>query len=801
MESMGGNIVGGADDFEIEVETRKQPKVRNDVLEKWNSMTDVEKEPYIAQSKIDSEEYKEWRKTHEKNEVSTRCNIKRVNSLIIHLKEKGQLNVLGEMGFGSLVGVRDRPIRRELCQYLMAQFDVKQCIAKYVDFSFPLGIPCAAAVLGVGNEGKSVIEVSKSKNWKALASKYGLKQKVTYAELEEEIKSGSYGGDELKARVLLYLIGIFLCPTGDTSTNKDYMKLICDEGLKGEFNWTEYVHSRLIESIITFKKGSQRYLKGYIAILEVVLFDFWSGSEAVPAYERIGVARIRVWGKEEVVRVMAKLKLNIPRKQERDVVEAVEKKKEMVVLGDYGEGDDGEGKQSKFEILMSELTDIKKIQFDIMQRQSRVEEKLERVKETLERHKGEVEGKIDGVVKEVEVLKGEVVKEVEVLRGELKMVRGEKIDGVMKEVVELRSELTGMKSYVEQKYNELNKYEEEKREEEEKMKEMRRKDVDVIYTPESVIDADLDSECLAPQKKKQKVEKTDIPSGIDDIEAVICDYLWNSRLESGMLQFEKVTPEDWLPSISLSATDVGCQQQNHVATIYDSLFTFEAAKQRVNDAKRLACMKGHYHKKNEQLNGYDCDMYVMMWMESIGSTGATGDFAEENSSSPMNTSVIITVTIRYSASTPKMAPKRQRQKRGLSQSSSQPRSSQPQPPSQIIASSEEIRSFETLNFRSDTEKERWQTSFKRVKEVGLDKEREEIDPIGHEDDQPIGDAMMEEAPEAPVEEDVTIKMVNEDDDEDDDDNDDDYDDSNKYIVSVTPPARKLIIFYVNSVLA
>ncbi|KAE8707339.1 hypothetical protein F3Y22_tig00110384pilonHSYRG00539 [Hibiscus syriacus] len=425
MESMGGNIVGGTDDFEIEVETRKQPKgrymyfymteckrmkkvantsVRNDVLEKWNSMGDAEKEPYIAQSKMDSEEYKEWRKAREK-------------------KEKGQLNVLGEMRLGSLVGVRNRPIRRELCQSVMAQFDVKQCIAKYGDFSFPLGIPCVAAVLGVGNEGKSVVKVSKSKIWKALASKYGLKQKVTYAELEEEIKSGSYGGDELKARVLLYLVGIFLCPMGDMSTNKDYMKLICDQGLKGEFNWAEYVHSRLIESIITFKKGSQRYLKGCIVILEVALFDFWSGCEVVLAYERTGVALIRTWGKEEVVRVMEKLKLDRPRKQERvigkEVVEAEEKKEEMV-----------------------------------------------------------------GEIKE-------------------------------------------MKSYVEKKYDELKKYEEEKREE------MRRKDVDVIYTPESVIDTDLDSECPVPQKKKQKVEKADIPSGIDGFEAAICDYLWNSGLQSG----------------------------------------------------------------------------------------------------------------------------------------------------------------------------------------------------------------------------------------------------------------------------
>ncbi|KAE8712620.1 hypothetical protein F3Y22_tig00110239pilonHSYRG00108 [Hibiscus syriacus] len=505
MKSKDLGIVGGKDDFEIEAEIRKQPNggyiyfymteyqrmkesgkhigsKRNDVLEKWNSMSDAEKEPYIAQSKMDSEEYKEWRKAHEKNEVSTRCNIKRVNSLIKHLKEDDQLNMLEEMGFGLLVGVRDQPIRRELCRSLIEQFDVEQCIAKY-----------------------------------------------------EKIKSGSYEGDELKARVLLYLVRIFLCPTGDTSKNKDYIKLICDEGLKGEFNWAEYVHLRLIESIITFKKGSQRYLKGCIAILEVALFNFWSGCEAVPAYERTGVI-----GKE-----------------------AAEKEEEMVVLGMTVRG----------------------------------------VEEILERHKGEVEGKIDGVMKEVEVLRGKVVKEVEVLKGELKMVT----------------------------------------------------------------DIELDSECPVPQKKKQKVEKADIPSGIDQLEATICDYLWNSGLESDLSvismgnQYASVSdvgtlkPTEWVGGVviylltwivcydakkSLQRTVylsyhlaqqalksnkkvtiegiasfwgpildnymkfTDCEKimitinyhNSHwymlvldmverVATVYDSLFTSEAAKQIVNDAK------------------------------------------------------------------------------------------------------------------------------------------------------------------------------------------------------------------------
>ncbi|KAE8732415.1 hypothetical protein F3Y22_tig00002193pilonHSYRG00134 [Hibiscus syriacus] len=270
MKSTDLAIVVGEDDIEIEAESLKQPNggymyfymtecqrlkeagnhiglVKNDVLEKWKSMTDAEKELYVTRSKMDRQEYKAWRKAHEK------------------------------------------------------------------------------------------------------------KHKVTYAEVEEEIKSGSYEGDDLKARVLLYLIRIFLYPTGDTSPEQ------------GQY--------------------------------EVDL-------------------RCR------------------------------------------------------------------------LERQSRV-------KEAIERLKGEVGGKIDGVVKEV----------VE-LRGKVKM-----------------GEIKEMKSYVEEKYDELKKHEEEK------MEEVRRKDVDVIYTSENVIDANLDSECPAP-KKKQKVEKVEIPSGIGDYEAAMCDYLWNSGLQA-----------------------------------------------------------------------------------------------------------------------------------------------------------------------------------------------------------------------------------------------------------------------------
>ncbi|KAE8691693.1 hypothetical protein F3Y22_tig00110885pilonHSYRG00091 [Hibiscus syriacus] len=642
---------------------------------------------------------------------------------------------------------------------------------------------CRQAILGVQNKGKSVVEVCRSKNWKALASKYSLNHKVTYAEVEEDIKIGSYREDELKARVLLYLVGIFLCPMGDTSTNKDNMKLICDEGLKGEFNWAEYVHSRLIESIITFQKGSQRYLKGCIAILEVALFNYWSGCDSLPAYERHGVARIRAWENEEVVRVMAKLKL----------------------------------------------------------------------------------------------------------------MTGGKNDGVVKEVVEIRSELSGMEE--EEKMEEMRRNDVTNIYTPESYRcrfgfgmsaprtRSRRytvismgnqyaqvSDVAMLKPMEWVVVIDLLAWTVCYDSKKSGRMISYIPYHLaqqvlnnGDVEGIAS--FWGTMLPNYMkfTNYEKImitinyNNSHWY---MLVLDMVKC-----VGTVYDSLFKSKATKQRVNDSKRLMKILDSYnekhiwveacgslgkvplqrfkfveHKMTEQLNGYDCGIYVMMWMESIGCSGTTCDFETESSGWPwfgvvplvilegdrclnivdlhLGVSRAVGVASRVGFALGAASFVKENVRERSFGSSSEPTTSGG-------------HGSRKNHFDNFVEKVGW----KRVKDVRLDLERED-----NEDDQPMGDgggdAMIEEAAEASeaqVGQDVTITTVmeymvnfrehidslvsgmradisslrnevsmlrdelhvdNQAINEDDDD-----DDPNKYIVSAMPPARKLVIFYVNGVLA
>ncbi|KAE8676667.1 hypothetical protein F3Y22_tig00111582pilonHSYRG00468 [Hibiscus syriacus] len=426
MKSKDLGIIGGEYDFEIEAEGRKQPKggyiyfymiecqkmkeggkhigsVRNDVLEKWNSMSDAENEPFIVQSKKDSEEYKEWRKAHEK-----------------------------------------------------------------------------------------------------------------------------------KARVLLYLVEIFLCPTGDTSTNKDNIKLLCDEGLKGEFNWAKYVHSRLIKSIITFQKGSQRYLKGCIAILEVI-------------------------GK--------------------GVEEAENKEEEMVVGVDDGQGDDNNQESKRH----------------------------------LRSIRGKRKEKIDGVVKEVEVL-----------RGELKMVEKADIPSKINELEDAMCDYLWNSGYfvisMGNQYASVS-------------------DVATLNPTEwvggVVIDLLAWTVCYDSKKSLRRIGY--LPYHL--VGPILDNYVKFTDCEKIMITINYHNSYWYLLVLDMVERST---------TFYDSLFISEEAKQRVNDAKRLVysynkkrnwvktCgslgkvplenFKFVEHKMNEQLNGYDCGIYVMMRMESISSRGATGDF-------------------------------------------------------------------------------------------------------------------------------------------------------------------------------
>ncbi|KAL4387016.1 hypothetical protein GQ457_09G021710 [Hibiscus cannabinus] len=273
-------------------EERKKSQMLKELGRKWGKMSEEEKKPYFDMSVEQKQAYMDMKsqgkvKEEVKKEVSSRCSLKKLSVLFKEMQRLKNDGVVSEIGFGPLLGLKSRAIHREICRDLVQSFDVESSTMEYHGHKIPIMVEDVEVVLGLKNEGVDVGKVIRKMNGKELGLKYKINKKTTYNEMHEEIVSGAFEGDELKARVLLYIVGVFLCPNANIVPSLEHLNLLCFVGLKGKLNWYKWAHERLIDGVSKFKfRGGNAYITGCIAILEVRLFDYWSG---IPgrAYETV----------------------------------------------------------------------------------------------------------------------------------------------------------------------------------------------------------------------------------------------------------------------------------------------------------------------------------------------------------------------------------------------------------------------------------------------------------------------------------------------------------------------------------
>ncbi|KAL4355537.1 hypothetical protein GQ457_06G008970 [Hibiscus cannabinus] len=200
--------------------------------------------------------------------------LKKLSVLFKEMQSLQTDGIVGEIGFGPLLGLKSQAIHRELSRELVQSFDVDNSMMEYNGHKIPIMVEDVEAVLGLKNEGVDVGKVIQKLNDKELALKHKINTKTTYHELHGEIVSGAFEGDDLKARVCVYIFGMFLCPNANTVPSIEHLKLLCSVGLKGKLNWCKWAHERLIDGVSKFKyRAGNAYITGCIAILEVMELD------------------------------------------------------------------------------------------------------------------------------------------------------------------------------------------------------------------------------------------------------------------------------------------------------------------------------------------------------------------------------------------------------------------------------------------------------------------------------------------------------------------------------------------------
>ncbi|KAL4336152.1 hypothetical protein GQ457_07G005230 [Hibiscus cannabinus] len=292
---------------------------------RWSKMSDEEKKRYIEMSEEQKQAEAEWISKYEVEEVvnkeeakkkSSRCSLKKLSNIFKEMQKVKIENVVKEIGFSPLIGISPRVIHRDLCRELAEKFDVECSMMEYSGHKISVMVEYVQVVLGLKNEGRDVEEATRKYDGKELVKKHKINTNTTYEQLEWEILCDGFEGDELKARVLLYVVGVFLCPNANRVPSVEHFKLLCLAGLRGTLNWCKYAYERLIDGIAKLQKRvGLAYMTGCIAILEVRLFNYWSGIPSRAYASSDGRARIHVWGKKDVAKIVTSLKGERPGKK------------------------------------------------------------------------------------------------------------------------------------------------------------------------------------------------------------------------------------------------------------------------------------------------------------------------------------------------------------------------------------------------------------------------------------------------------------------------------------------------------
>ncbi|KAL4311878.1 hypothetical protein GQ457_01G047670 [Hibiscus cannabinus] len=287
-------------------------QARRELGEKWKQLSLEEKEPFIKQTIKQRNQYKQELEEgfdgyKKEKVVSTRCSPLNLFKLFEQLKERKKETVVHSVGFGSLLQLKGRNMRRGLCRYLAENFDLESCSIKFNGQSIPLTVEDVEGILGLKNEGVDVSTVLRKENGNALAKRYKIPKKITFVELERQILKLKVGSEDLKARVLLYIVGRFLCPKTRANISEEYFSCLCADGLNGKLNWAKHTHEMLLRAIQKYSarngKGTT-YLTGCLPLLEVIRFyDHVFGVQSKQFGKSNFVPRISVWGKYEAAKL------------------------------------------------------------------------------------------------------------------------------------------------------------------------------------------------------------------------------------------------------------------------------------------------------------------------------------------------------------------------------------------------------------------------------------------------------------------------------------------------------------------
>uniref|UniRef100_M1BDZ2 Ubiquitin-protein ligase n=1 Tax=Solanum tuberosum TaxID=4113 RepID=M1BDZ2_SOLTU len=211
-------------------------------------------------------------KPRRQTKLVTRCSPGRLLNVLQRLTPD-QKEAVKSMGFGNILGLRCRTLRRSLCLWLLERFNTVRRSLEICGERIPLTPRDVELVMGLPASGKDVVNSGSDELILQLRKRYNATNRGISVRLLEERLAAPEAGEDFKRSFVLYVMGTLLCPTARLDVSPSFLHFLTNMDVLHQYNWGKFLLDRLVREISRFRQGKQRAVGGCLLFLQVVCMD------------------------------------------------------------------------------------------------------------------------------------------------------------------------------------------------------------------------------------------------------------------------------------------------------------------------------------------------------------------------------------------------------------------------------------------------------------------------------------------------------------------------------------------------
>ncbi|KAK6128758.1 hypothetical protein DH2020_037513 [Rehmannia glutinosa] len=269
----------------------------------WKLMSPEEKAKYTNRAREVWDKYLSTTparipKPRRQTKLVTRCSPGRLLNVLQRLTPD-QKAAVKSMGFGSILNLRCRTLRRSLCLWLLEKFNTVRRSLEICGERIPLTPRDVELVMGLASSGKDVVNSGPDELIAELRKKYNATNRGISVRLLEERLAVPEAGEDFKRSFLLYVLGTLICPTARLDVSPSFLHFLTNMDVVHQYNWGKFLLDRLVREVARYRQGKQRAVGGCLLFLQLFYYEsvaVGEPSELSPAI----FPCLASWGEEEI---------------------------------------------------------------------------------------------------------------------------------------------------------------------------------------------------------------------------------------------------------------------------------------------------------------------------------------------------------------------------------------------------------------------------------------------------------------------------------------------------------------------